>query len=78
MLEAITLVQEISGRNLTWTYQEDNRIGDHIWWISDLTRFQRHYPSWSLKYDIPAILTEIVETGRERWLREARVLQPAP
>jgi CDP-paratose 2-epimerase len=68
MLEAIDLAQEITGRELTWTYQENNRIGDHIWWISDLMRFQTQYPDWSPEYDIRAILTEIAEIGRERWL----------
>lgn len=68
MLEAINLTQEITGLELTWNYQEDNRIGDHIWWVSDLTKFQAHYPNWTLKYDIPMILDEIVEVGRERWL----------
>jgi CDP-paratose 2-epimerase len=68
MLEAIDLVQEIAGRELIWSYREENRIGDHIWWISDLTRFQTHYPDWHLQYDIPMILTEIAEIGREQWL----------
>ena len=44
MLEAIDLCEEISGRELSWTYVEDNRIGDHIWWISDVAKFQGHYP----------------------------------
>src|SRR5829696_333856 len=68
MLEAIDLAQEITGRELAWSYQENNRIGDHIWWISDLNRFRTHYPDWSLEYDVPAILSEIGEVGRERWL----------
>jgi CDP-paratose 2-epimerase len=68
MLEAIEIAQRITGRELRWTYQEDNRIGDHIWWIGDLTRFQSHYPDWTLRYDVPAIVAEIVEAGRERWL----------
>lgn len=67
MLEAITLAQAIAGRELDWTYKDDNRIGDHIWWISDLTHFQNHYPDWSIHYDVPKILNEIAETGRERW-----------
>lgn len=67
MLEAIELSQTISGRELQWEYKDDNRIGDHIWWISDLTRFQSHYPDWKLKYDVPAILDEIAVAGRERW-----------
>jgi CDP-paratose 2-epimerase len=73
MLEAIDLAQKITGHELNWSYQEDNRIGDHVWWISDLSRFQAHYPNWSLRYDIPMILTAIAETGRERWLRKDAV-----
>jgi len=68
MLEAIEFAQEITGRELDWTYEEENRIGDHIWWISDLSRFQTHYPEWKLTYDVPAILEEIAVAGRERWL----------
>ncbi|GAB4250508.1 MAG: NAD-dependent epimerase/dehydratase family protein [Candidatus Methylacidiphilales bacterium] len=59
MLEAIDLCQEISGRKLEWTYLEDNRIGDHIWWISDVRRFQTHYPGWTYRYDLRRILEEI-------------------
>jgi CDP-paratose 2-epimerase len=59
MLEAIAQCEEISGRKLTWTYEENNRIGDHIWWISDVRRFQSHYPSWKFRYDLRAILEEI-------------------
>jgi len=68
MLEAIQLAQEATGRELRWTYEEENRMGDHIWWVSDLRRFQSHFPDWKLAYDVPAILREIAETGRERWL----------
>jgi CDP-paratose 2-epimerase len=70
MLEAISFAQEIAGRELAWSYQDDNRAGDHVWWISDLGRFQTHYPSWSPKYNVPAILTEIADGGSERWLRK--------
>jgi CDP-paratose 2-epimerase len=73
MLEAIGMAQEIAGRELNWTYREDNRIGDHIWWISDLTRFQSHYPAWELRYDVPKIIEEIAEAGRKRWAAESRV-----
>ncbi len=71
MLEAIELAQEVTGRELPWRYQEDNRIGDHMWWVSDLGRFKGHYPHWSLEYDVPKIIAEIAEVGRERWVREA-------
>jgi CDP-paratose 2-epimerase len=59
MLEAIALCEEISGRKLEWSYVEDNRIGDHIWWVSDVRKFQSHYPAWKYRYDLRGILEEI-------------------
>jgi CDP-paratose 2-epimerase len=59
MLEAIDWCEKISEKKLTWAYQEDNRIGDHIWWVSDVRKFQSHYPQWKYRYDLPAILREI-------------------
>jgi len=59
MLEAIDLCQEISGKKLNWSYEEQNRSGDHIWWISSVNRFQRHYPDWKYRYDFRSILEEI-------------------
>lgn len=73
MLEAIDLCQEITGRPLTWRYSEENRLGDHIWWISDLRKFQSHYPDWQVTHDVPAILREIYEANRERWQDGVRV-----
>ncbi len=67
MLEAIELCQQIVGRELEWRYAQENRMGDHIWWISDLSKFQRHYPAWQLTHDVPAILQEIYVSNRERW-----------
>jgi CDP-paratose 2-epimerase len=59
MLQAIDLCEKISGRKLKWEYVEDNRIGDHIWWISDLAKFESHFPNWKRRYDVEAILREI-------------------
>jgi CDP-paratose 2-epimerase len=67
MLEAIEICQEIVGRELKWTYSEQNRIGDHIWWISDNNKFSQHYPNWKLKYNVPQILREIYECNYKRW-----------
>jgi CDP-paratose 2-epimerase len=66
MLEAIDVCEQISGKKLTWTYEETNRIGDHIWWISDVRKFQSHYPNWKFRYGMREILEEIhaaVATG---------------
>lgn len=68
MLEAIKICEEIAGRKLDHNYVEQNRTGDHIWWISDLSRFSEHYPNWKPKYDIPGILGEIYEHNQKRWL----------
>ncbi len=61
MLEAIALCEEISGRKLSWTYTETNRIGDHIWYVSDVSKFRAHYPGWSFRYDLRAILAAIYD-----------------
>ncbi|MFN2542468.1 MAG: NAD-dependent epimerase/dehydratase family protein [Chthoniobacterales bacterium] len=62
ILEAIDLCEEISGRKLNWSYEETNRIGDHIWWISDVRKFQQHYPAWKFRYGLREILEEIHTT----------------
>jgi len=67
MLEAIELCQRITGKTLSWSYREDNRSGDHIWWISDTRRFASHFPQWRLTYDVPMILEEIFRENDQRW-----------
>jgi len=59
MLEAIALCEEISGKKLDYSYIEDNRIGDHIWWVSDVRKFQSHFPGWQYRYGLREILQEI-------------------
>jgi CDP-paratose 2-epimerase len=61
MLEAIRLCEQITGKEFQSKYVEGNRKGDHIWWISDLSHFQSHYPEWKPAYDVPKILREIYE-----------------
>ena len=59
MLEAIEMCEEISGEKLRSSYEETNRIGDHIWWIGDVRKFQQHYPQWKFRYGMREILEEI-------------------
>jgi CDP-paratose 2-epimerase len=59
MAEAIKLCEEITGRTMNYSYSESNRIGDHIWWVSDVRRFQNHYPNWKLTKNVRDILVEI-------------------
>lgn len=67
MLEAIQICETISEKRLNWSYVETNRIGDHIWWISDVSKFQNHYPDWKLTYAVTDILQEIFEQNIKRW-----------
>lgn len=71
MLEAIEICQRIVAREIQWTYSEQNRIGDHIWWISNNQKFSQHYPNWKLKYNVPQILQEIYEFNYDRWTKGA-------
>jgi CDP-paratose 2-epimerase len=59
MLEAIDLCEEISGQKLSWSYEDSARAGDHIWWISDVRKFQSHYPNWKFRYGLRNTLEEI-------------------
>ncbi len=67
ILEAIEICQGIAGRQLDWTYSERHRRGDHIWWISDFSKFQQHYPNWKPAYDVRAICQEIYDVNVDRW-----------
>ena len=65
MLEAIRMSEEIAGRELDWSYVDESRAGDHIWWVSDNSKFERHFPAWKQEYDVPRILGEIHEACAE-------------
>ena len=67
MLEAIRMCEEIADRKLDWTYSEENRIGDHRWWISELAPFERDHPDWSLRYSVEDILRQIHDANVEHW-----------
>lgn len=67
-IEAFRLAEEISGRQATINYVEQNRLGDHQWYISSMAKFEEHYPAWSMTYDVPAILREIHDANADKWL----------
>jgi len=67
MLEAIKMCEEITGNKMNWKYQDQNRIGDHIWWISDVRKFQAHYPDWHYTYNIRQILEEMYKNMKKRF-----------
>ena len=66
MLEAIDLCEEITGNKMNYSYSETNRIGDHIWYISNLNKFKSHYPNWNWKYDLKETLVEMYNGIKSR------------
>ena len=66
MLEAINYCEEITGNKLDFSYSNDNRIGDHIWYISDVSKFKKHFPDWEYTYDIQATLQQMFASFTKR------------
>ena len=66
MIEGIELCEKITGNKMNYSYSEDNRIGDHIWYISDMGKFKAHYPGWTWKYNLEDILSQIYNEMKSR------------
>ncbi len=67
-LEAFALAEKITGNEMRTTYLDQNRIGDHIWWVGSNERFVKDYPGWKMTYDVPAIMQEIYEANVDKWV----------
>lgn len=63
MLEAIKFAEKILGKKAKVKYTDENRSGDHIWYVSDVSKFKSHYPNWNYTYDSDAIIEEICRAG---------------
>ncbi len=59
MIEAIRAAERITGKKMNYRLIDDNRIGDHIWYISDVRAFQRDYPEWKYRYSIEDIYQQV-------------------
>ena len=64
--EAIALVERLTGKPMRWKYDSTNRVGDHIWWISDVRKLMAHYPGWTITRSLEATVAEMLEAQRER------------
>ena len=64
IIEAKNILHYTFGIDLQTEYVETPRIGDHIWWISDTSKFKKDYPDWVQKYDIRDIISEIIEKNK--------------
>lgn len=66
VLEAVQYAEELCDRKLDFNLSDEARSGDHIWWISDVRRFENDYPEWKYRYDLNEIIKEIVDATAER------------
>lgn len=64
ILECFEKVERLTGRKVPWTYREENRVGDHICYVSDLRKFQSHYPGWQIRHTLDGIVEEMVRHER--------------
>lgn len=67
-LEAFAIAEKIAGKEAKVNYVEQARMGDHQWYVSDMAKFQAHYPDWQMTYNVPAILNEIYEANADKWM----------
>lgn len=65
VMEAIEKIEKILGKKAKIKYNPKNRIGDHIWYISDVSKFKKHYPGWDYTYDSDKILEELCRFALE-------------
>lgn len=66
ILEAFATVEKLTGKRQKYTYLEQNRIGDHICYYSDLRKIKAHFPSWSITRRLPEVFREIVDSWEAR------------
>lgn len=67
ILEAIDTINEITGTNWkNYTISEENRIGDHIWYITDLGKFKKDYPNWDITISLRETIKEMVEFEKSK------------
>ena len=65
IIEAIKKIEKISGKKAKTKYEPNNRVGDHIWYISDVSKFKSHYPKWEYTYDADRILEELCQFAKK-------------
>jgi CDP-paratose 2-epimerase len=67
ILEAMDRIADMSGKEMRYEYVDQNREGDHICYISDLTKIHAHYPSWRITKSLDDIFEKILKaSGTER------------
>ncbi len=66
VVECIDLIEQLCGRRVQWSYQDANRVGDHICYISDLRKLRAHYPAWAPRHTLADIVMQMIEAEEGR------------
>ena len=66
VLEAFGMAENVTGKKMNWRYVDENRIGDHICYYSDLRKMKAHYPNWRIRKTLPMIFEEIAASWKQR------------
>jgi CDP-paratose 2-epimerase len=66
ILEAFRMAEDVTGKKMNWRYADENRVGDHICYYSDLRKMQSHYPNWKISKSLPTIFEEIAASWKRR------------
>ena len=60
ILEAIKIIENLTKIKANYKILKNNRVGDHIWWISNIKKFRKHYPNWNIKHNVTKIIEDIL------------------
>jgi CDP-paratose 2-epimerase len=61
------MINKLAGTNWDkYTLSKDNRIGDHIWYISDLTKFKSHYPDWDITITLEDTIKQMIAFEQQK------------
>jgi len=66
VLECFALIEQLGGYRVNWTYDERNRIGDHICYMSNLNKLKTHFPAWSITHSLPSIVEEMIRAEERK------------
>jgi len=66
ILEAFSIAEKFTGKKQQYTYVDENRIGDHICYYSDLRKMKAHYPGWDITQSLEETIRQIVEAWKQR------------
>jgi CDP-paratose 2-epimerase len=70
VIECFDLIEQLGGYRVNWTYDAQNRIGDHICYISNLNKLKTHFPAWSITRSLPSIVEEMIHAEERKIERQ--------